>query len=87
VLLISILDALRPSFEENSVSELVVFCRVVARTHSRFHSRVLPELFVATLLIVIPSSLGLIRSVTLCPLIIFVIKILSFSVVVSFLVV
>jgi hypothetical protein len=32
VLLISILDALRPSFEDNSVSELVVFCRVVARS-------------------------------------------------------
>jgi hypothetical protein len=32
MLLISILDALRPSFEDNSVSELVVFCRVVARS-------------------------------------------------------
>jgi hypothetical protein len=32
MLLISVLDALRPSFEENSVSELVVFCRVVARS-------------------------------------------------------
>jgi hypothetical protein len=87
VLLIFVLDALRPSFEENSVSELVVFCGVVARTRSRFQSRVVPGLFVATLLIVIPSSLGLVRSITLCPLMIFVIKILSFSVVVSFLVV
>jgi hypothetical protein len=32
VLLISILDALCLSFEDNSVSELVVFCRVVARS-------------------------------------------------------
>jgi hypothetical protein len=32
VLLISVLDALRPSFEDNSVSELVVFCRVIARS-------------------------------------------------------
>jgi hypothetical protein len=32
VLLISVLDALRPSFEDNSVSELVVFYRVVARS-------------------------------------------------------
>jgi hypothetical protein len=32
MLLISILDALRPSFEDNSASELVVFCRVVARS-------------------------------------------------------
>jgi hypothetical protein len=41
-------------------------------------------LFVAALLVVVPSSLGLVRSITLCPLIIFVIKDLSFSVVVSF---
>jgi hypothetical protein len=32
MLLISVLGALRPSFEENSVSELVVLCRVVARS-------------------------------------------------------
>jgi hypothetical protein len=36
VLLISVLDALRPSFEDNSVSELVVFCRVVARSTLSF---------------------------------------------------
>jgi O-antigen ligase len=52
---------------------------------SCFQSRVLPGLFVATLLVIVPSSLGLVRSVTLCPLMIFVIKNLSFSVVVSFL--
>jgi hypothetical protein len=34
----------------------------------------MPELFVTTLLVVVPSSLGLVRSVTLCPLMIFVIK-------------
>jgi hypothetical protein len=32
VLMISVLDALRPSFEDNSVSELVVFCHVLARS-------------------------------------------------------
>jgi hypothetical protein len=32
MLLISVLDALRPSFEENSVSELSVFCRVITRS-------------------------------------------------------
>jgi hypothetical protein len=32
VLLISVLDALHPSFEDNSVSELVVFYRAVARS-------------------------------------------------------
>jgi hypothetical protein len=32
VLLISILDVVHPSFEENSVSELSVFCRVVTRS-------------------------------------------------------
>jgi hypothetical protein len=32
VLLISVLDALRPSFEDNSVSDLVAFYRVVARS-------------------------------------------------------
>jgi hypothetical protein len=41
---------------------------------NRFQSRVLPELFVATLLVIVPSSLGLVRSVTLCSLMIFVIK-------------
>jgi hypothetical protein len=44
-------------------------------------------LFLAALLVVVPSSLGLVRYVTLCPLMIFIIKILSFSVVVSFFVV
>jgi hypothetical protein len=44
----------------------------------------MPGLFVATLLVVVLSSLVLVRSVTLCPLMIFVIKNLSFSVVVSF---
>jgi hypothetical protein len=44
-------------------------------------------LFVAALLVIVPSSLGLVRSVILCPLMIFVIKSLSFSVVVSFFVV
>jgi hypothetical protein len=75
VLLISVLDALRPSFKENSVSELIVFCHVVARSSNRFQSRVLPVLFVAALLVVVLSSLGLVRSITLCPLMIFVIKI------------
>jgi hypothetical protein len=37
-------------------------------------------LFVAALLVVVPSLLGLVRSVTLCPLMVFVIKSLSFSV-------
>jgi hypothetical protein len=32
VLLIFVLDALRPSFEDNSISELVVFYRVVAKS-------------------------------------------------------
>jgi hypothetical protein len=32
-------------------------------------------LFVAALLVVVPSSLGLVRSVTLCPLMVFVIKV------------
>jgi hypothetical protein len=32
MLLVSVLDALHPSFEDNSVSEFVVFCRVVARS-------------------------------------------------------
>jgi hypothetical protein len=32
VLLISILDALCPSFEDNNISELVVFCHAVARS-------------------------------------------------------
>jgi hypothetical protein len=41
---------------------------------SRFQSRVLPSLLVATLLVIVPSSLGLVRSVALCPLMIFVIK-------------
>jgi hypothetical protein len=41
---------------------------------NRFQSRVLHELFVATLLVIVPSSLGLVRSVTLCSLMIFVIK-------------
>jgi hypothetical protein len=36
VLLISILDAPRPSFEDNNVSGLVVFCRVVARGTQSF---------------------------------------------------
>jgi hypothetical protein len=44
-------------------------------------------LFLAALLVVVPSSLGLVRYVTLCPLMIFIIKILFFSVVVSFFVV
>jgi hypothetical protein len=41
-------------------------------------------LFIAALLVVVSSSLGLVRSVTLCPLMIFVIKDLSFLVIVSF---
>jgi hypothetical protein len=45
--------------------------------------RVLPVLFVASLLVIVLSLLGLIRSVILCPLMIFVIKSLSFSVAVS----
>jgi hypothetical protein len=36
VLLISVLDALRPSFEDNGVSRLVVFCCVVARSTQSF---------------------------------------------------
>jgi hypothetical protein len=51
---------------------------------SHFQSRVLHVLFVAALLVVVSSSLGLVRSVTLCPLMIFVIKDLSFLVIVSF---
>jgi hypothetical protein len=52
---------------------------------SRFKRQVLPVLFVTALLVVVMSLLGLVRSVILCPLMIFVIKSLSFSVVVSFL--
>jgi hypothetical protein len=37
-------------------------------------------LFVAALLVVVLSSLGLVRSVTLCHLLVFIIKSLSFSV-------
>jgi hypothetical protein len=37
-------------------------------------------LFVAALHVVVLSLLGLVRSVTLCPLLVFVIKSLSFSV-------
>jgi hypothetical protein len=69
-------------------SELSCYAAVLwLGARSRFHSRVLPGLFVATLLIVVPSSLGLVRSVTLCPLMIFIIKKISFSVVVFFFVV
>jgi hypothetical protein len=35
----------------------------------------MPGLFVAALLVIVPSSLSLVRFVTLCPLMIFVIKI------------
>jgi hypothetical protein len=44
-------------------------------------------LFVATFLVIVLRSLGLVTSITLCPLMTFVIKNLSFSVVVSFFVV
>jgi hypothetical protein len=74
VLLISVLDALRSSFEDNNVSELVVFYRVIARARGRFQSRVLPVLLVAPLLVTVVSSLGLVRYVILCPLMIFEIK-------------
>jgi hypothetical protein len=42
--------------------------------HSHFQSRVLSRIFVATLFVVVPSSLGLVRSVTLYPLSMFVME-------------
>jgi hypothetical protein len=87
VLLISVLNALRPSFEENNVFELVVFCRVVARNTKSFLELGSAYALCCCLARRSTSLLVLVRSVFLCPWMIFVIKSLSFLVVVSFFVV
>ena len=65
VLLISALGALRPSFEENSVAECGLFYRVAIQNTQSFQSLVVSGFLFATLLVVVPSSLGLVRCVIL----------------------
>ena len=65
VLLISVLDALRLSFEENSVAEGGLFYRVAIWNMQSFQSLAVSGFLFATLLVVVPSSLGFVRCVTI----------------------